>query len=471
MSADATPTAAPTEESPLKKNAVVIGSVVGVVAFVAVGGAALLLARRRRRRSASPYRRDLHGLPKTGSDGVAIEKANPVRQPWRRFDMLEDEETLWTGRKPGSGGGDDDDDGFDDIAVGVRTPRQRDYDLGHMHSRGPREMSQRRDGSLVGEAKRVVSDSASYISASLGIGGAALATRYDNLPRGEDDRLTSPLKSSTRYLNPLSPTTSLYGSTFSPLPGGTPAEYNPLRRSGTWWKRFTANAGLARSSPSQAPIRDPMPAPGSVDDPFADPSLPGSTETTPKRSLHRRDEAEDEFEYEAASDDEGDGLLHARMGQDGSMGSLASATSSILEERVRTMDVMRRERPSDGSTTNVSPTTDDGAGPFADRGPAAAAATPGGDVIWRGSDAFSPATTAFMSPSSIYAPTPLMPGSSGVRRMVAEYERRRPEPVPEVPAIPSPLLHEAAVMMSPRTKARVNHGLVKKPQLFVANPS
>lgn len=426
------------------KIAVIIGSVVGTVALVALGGAAYIISRKRKR---SSYRRDLHGLPSTGSDGVTIEKANPVRQPWRRFDMLEDEEMIWSGRRAGT-----DEYGFDEVEV--RTPVSRGYDL------GVGVPMSRREGSLMGEARRVVSDSASAVAASLGI-GAAPAIRYSNVGRGEEEQ--QPLSPEASKRNMLSPAISLYGSTFSPLPGETPAAYNPLRRSGTWWTRFTANAGLARASPSQQRIRDPTPVPGSGDDPFQDPtwasSNPHSTDTTPKRSSYAR-----HGRGEEDSDDEDDELLHPRR-EEGSMNSLASATSSLLEERIRTMDVVRRERPSEGSMTDVSPSTDDGAGPFAD-----AERTPrfADEVVWRGTEVFSPsATTAIMSPTSMYAPTPPIP-QSGVRSMVAEFERRKS--LSESMAMQDTAMPPTGAM-SPRTKARINHGLVKKPQLYVANPS
>ncbi|KPV73952.1 uncharacterized protein RHOBADRAFT_54536 [Rhodotorula graminis WP1] len=374
---------------------------------------------------------------------------------------------------------------------------------------------------------------------------------------------SSPTKAAAvRIVRPFSPASSLYGSAFEghqPLYGVDPAltrtasdrslasATNRLvhRSNSSWWSRLNLPKPSAAdvSTPTAAvAIRDPAPAPSVVglataSNPFLDPPPPpASAESAdaPTSSSSHFAAPTRQPSYPVTRPDEmgrfgAGGTGHLVRGEhDSSMSSNATdvtATSSVLEERLRHMDVVERIRTGSAgdSSVEVTPTLGgDGSSfgqlpssssaldnPFADAPTRPQLAyTPAQDsVIWAGSLAGAlsevggsarpstppprvPSVPGILPPTPTYAPPdsprkrlvgpraqPMSPGgsrpapfgtptrSSSVKDLVASIEQRRaPPPAPPVLA-PAPSSGAVA-----RKRAKVEHGLVKKPLLYVANP-
>ncbi|GAA5866628.1 hypothetical protein JCM1840_002409 [Sporobolomyces johnsonii] len=330
------------------------------------------------------------------------------------------------------------------------------------------------------------------------------------LPTSRED---SPTKAS-RIVRPFSPSSSLYGSTFAaqqafPITRSSSAGSGFLHRhNSSWWSRLNLAKPLAGDIPTPTAleaIRDPAPAPSLAaiveSDPFVD-SLSDATHRR-ARSITRPDE-------HGRLDDKA--LHHSKREHDRSLSSNVSgvtATSSVLEERMRDMDVVQRMRTGSGgvSSTEVTPTmggTDSGtfghlpeaSDPFADSNTPAQ-----GSVVWAGSQAATPAlphraatppppvppvpsilppTPSRIAPESprrtrLIGPRPqpssplpsspfAIPRSSSVKDLVANIERRS-----SVTSLPSssPILTPPSPV---KRRQKVEHGLAKRQQLYVANP-
>ncbi|KAK4046755.1 hypothetical protein OIV83_005860 [Microbotryomycetes sp. JL201] len=170
-------------------------------------------------------------------------------------------------------------------------------------------------------------------------------------------------------VRPFSPVKSLYGSTFN-SPALMPfmmnrktsrsssAGSNDLTgpRNSSWWGRLSRKSTVEVSTTTaNEAIRDPTPAPSldvvaglsrsatDASDPFSDASA------TRRREVTGPDD-QGQFDPEALR-------KTGRRAQDASVSSRASsdvtATSSVLEERMRTMDVVQRVRSGSGSMTSV----------------------------------------------------------------------------------------------------------------------
>ncbi|GAA5934065.1 uncharacterized protein JCM15063_000545 [Sporobolomyces koalae] len=342
------------------------------------------------------------------------------------------------------------------------------------------------------------------------------------------------IQTATRIARPFSPasSTSLYGSRFA-----TPAAYSgpgasnegiarsgsnsssvflsPIRRdnSSSWWSRIKhhQHSDVPTATAFEA-IRDPAPAPNLDDarietlDPFSDPMPMRAT------SLKRTDSIGEH------------GLMTSRATRgvhDRSISSNVSevtATSSILEERMRGMDVVQRIRTGEGSegsggSNQVTPILSQD--PFSDP-------LPPGSVIFAGSQAaFSPRATETPPPLPSSAQFPILPvilppvptrsqetsyapstpgsprkvrligprpqpssalpsisRSGSVKDLVAQIERRSSFPSLATTAS-SPITPPSKATRSRTTRTiaggsggapKVEHGLVKKPKLYIANP-
>lgn len=343
------------------------------------------------------------------------------------------------------------------------------------------------------------------------------------------------IKVATRVVRPFSPasSSSLYGSGFvTPTPFTVPTDgiarstsnssslfLSPIVRrdnSSSWWSHLkhhqpsdipSATAFEAIRDPAPAPNLDSIPERDRPVDPFSDP-----TPSTDSMNEH--------------------GLMAMRAVRgvhDRSISSNVSevtATSSILEERMRGMDVVQRIRTGEGSdgsgsvgtgggnSTQVTPEISQD--PFSDPTPTpysyAGNRTPG-SVIFAGSQAaFSPRPESPPPPVPAIPPFPLLPvilpptptrshspphsprkarligprpqpsqalptiGRSGsVKNLVAEIERRNSLPLSSSTPIlyspnPSPPKKATRARTTGHSKTKVEHGLVKKPKLYVANP-
>lgn len=364
----------------------------------------------------------------------------------------------------------------------------------------------------------------------------------------------SPTKAAAvRIVRPFSPASSLYGSAFDshqPLYAADPAltrtasghslasASNRLvqRSNSSWWSRLNLpkpSHGDVSTPTAAAAIRDPAPAPSVVDiaasDPFVDPPASLSAESAPPTAAAAIAPIRTPS-YRVTRPDElgrfGESRHLVRGEHDASISSNATdvtATSSVLEERLRNMDVVERIRTGSAgdSSVEVTPTLGgDGSSfgqlpssspenPFADA-PARPqlAYTPAQDsVVWAGSLAGAlsevgggarpttppprvPSVPAILPPTPTYAPPdsprkrlvgprpqPMSPGGGGgsgrttfggaptrsgsVKDLVASIEQR--SAAPTLAAAPS----AGAVA---RKRAKVEHGLAKKPLLYVANP-
>ncbi|BGP10559.1 hypothetical protein JCM10049v2_006451 [Rhodotorula toruloides] len=347
----------------------------------------------------------------------------------------------------------------------------------------------------------------------------------------------SPTKAS-RIVRPFSPAsvTSLYGSNFASQYAGGPALNRTSsnqshassrflsRNNSSWWSRLNLQkahqGGEVPTLTAFEAIRDPAPAPSLAtipDDPFVDPFVdptpslpPPSSESAvpsaaPLRQLSARVTRPDEH---GRFDSRVERLVRGE--HDRSVSSNTSdvtATSSVLEERLRGMDVVQRVRTGSGgdSSTEVTPTlghTADGAfgrlpealtstlhvvpapNPFADPAPAPppkTGATPSSSPrkpvlpisILPPTPTYAPPDSPRRNRLAGPRPQPLspsaapstfsLPRSNSVKDLVANIERRNSQhslASLAAPAAPSPQ----------KKRAKVEHGLVKKQQLYIANP-
>ncbi|KAM0791877.1 hypothetical protein ACM66B_004132 [Microbotryomycetes sp. NB124-2] len=172
-------------------------------------------------------------------------------------------------------------------------------------------------------------------------------------------------------VRPFSPVKSLYGSTFNASPALMPFMMNRKTsrsssagsndfngpRNSSWWGRLSRKSTVEVSTATaNEAIRDPTPAPSldviaglsrsatDASDPFSDAGAPR------ERADVTRPDEQGRFDAEVLRS-------ASRRAQDASVSSRASsdvtATSSVLEERMRTMDVVQRVRTGSGSTTSV----------------------------------------------------------------------------------------------------------------------
>lgn len=274
-------------------------------------------------------------------------------------------------------------------------------------------------------------------------------------PSSESHRLQS---TSSR---PFSPPSSLYGSSFShqlalvPRPSQSSSSLShaeKLSRSSTWWSR------LAKPLPAETPtatanerIRDPTPAPALAaivesPDPFADASSP-TTYGVP----------DEQGRFDKATM----GLRHERSIS--SNRSAGTATSSVLEERMRGMDVVERIRGGSGSTASATLTMGSEEGHQFGRMPREATTDE--------QDPFRDPQTTPKLGSTRRVQGPRAMEESGVQAMIRKIEKRNSgregsgEEVGE-----EVIVGRKSTLDGGKSKVRVGHGLARKPVLYVANP-
>ena len=487
--------------------AAIIGGSFAALLLVAGLAGAYFLHNRRRRSSGQYYgpARLLHG--QADNEGYVMEKdpssslanrrsaagggvlglgglwqSSPGKT--RRADMLADEESIWDGshsRRPSDWATFDDEavvgagaakgmvgwesvrgepeeeralargSGYRDHALGdwIASPTSRHtlFDAESAYEDSPRTLSNPYDPPLAGD------DFASSEESSRPRSGTSESIRPTSSSEFNSNTAETSASPSKLAFSP----SSLYGSNFATQPVALLAG---LRRSGTWWNRFTSNKDEHELRPgAREAIRDPTRAP----DPFADPvhSDDASISSNEQQDISAKARGKyGALKRLSAVDELGRG---SREGSQSS--SLNSATSSLLEERFRNMEVVQRLRQASGSTEDHFSTSE--LGVSAHTTPMVGDQTPG-SIIWDG-----PANDQLiMSPTDSLAgaaqlpevPLHLRPTSSGVLRMAREYERRNSEMEPSAtPVIASPRQSRG------KTDA-IEHGLVRKPQLFVANP-
>ena len=357
----------------------------------------------------------------------------------------------------------------------------------------------------------------------------------------------SPTKSA-RIVRPFSPASasnaSLYGSTFAApqrfgpttavveadlsraLSSTSHVSHRVLTRSNSsWWSRLNLQKNHHQAevpTPTAAEaIRDPAPAPRmdaiTVTDPFSDPDpVPSEVlEPGPPQPRRRRPDELDEHGRFATATERFARGVHDRSTSSNT--SEATATSSVLEDRLRTMDVVQRVQSGGQSSAETTPTMggnqhggfepsameylDD---PFRDptqsagaggsdprqRSPPRSATSPTPqrpDYVYR-----SPAkkirvpTTTIQPPTPAYAPpdsprkrlagprpeplspasgsTFALPRSNSVKDLIANIEKRASQPQDSASVAAA-----AAVDKAP-SRTKVVHGFAKKPKLYVANP-
>ena len=358
----------------------------------------------------------------------------------------------------------------------------------------------------------------------------------------------SPTKSA-RIVRPFSPASasnaSLYGSTFAApqrfgpttvveadlsraLSGTSHVSHRVLTRSNSsWWSRLNLQKNHHQAevpTPTAAEaIRDPAPAPRmdaiAVTDSFSDPDpvLPEVLEPVPPppQRRGRRDELDEHGRFATGTERFARGV-HDRSTSSNT--SEATATSSVLEDRLRNMDVVQRVQSGGQSSAETTPTmganqhggfepaameyTND---PFRDPTPPELTGAGGSNARqrWPTRSATTPApqrpnyvyqspakkirvpTTTLQPPTPVYAPPdsprkrlagprpePLspapssmfaLPRSNSVKDLIADIEKRASQPT-----------NFASTTAAPADKVpsrnKVVHGFAKKPKLYVANP-
>ncbi|GAA5972458.1 hypothetical protein JCM11641_001855 [Rhodosporidiobolus odoratus] len=268
-----------------------------------------------------------------------------------------------------------------------------------------------------------------------------------------------PALAAASITRPWSPTPSLPGSSFSPITAATPVHPSishalsqtlsrtssgtsslaatgilrstPIARANSsWWSRLNKHHSDVSTPTAYEAIRDPAPAPsmGAIaeTDPFADAaSISSSSAPSPRYPSTRIAKPDEHGRFPIPPSSSGHGHL-LRGEHDRSISSNASsevtASSSVLEGRLRSMDVVQRIRTGSGggSSVEVTPTlgltdngifgtlppsspstlagNDEGENPFAD-----SHRTPAADsVVWSGS-------TAGNAFSELGSPRPLTP--------------------------------------------------------------
>ncbi|KAK7033345.1 adagio protein 1-like protein [Favolaschia claudopus] len=261
----------------------------------------------------------------------------------------------------------------------------------------------------------------------------------------------------------------------------------PIRRSDTWWARFSSKSLLDRRSSRGSNTYTGVAVPE-----FRDPNPPPQrlgfvTEETPSVLRERSDGSETSSRVAAA------GPVYARGGKHGkSMSSIQTqqtADSAALERIGGNVDVMLRGNRQSGSTsTRGSEIT--GAGSIDEGGghsrrswqPAAGSED---EAMYTSPVEMVPASSFNlpMSPPRKQPTPPLAPsspprsasrptlstnssGSSNVADRVKAYERRMSQDV-----TPAPTNTKQREERTPRPKGdHTNYGLVARPSLFVANP-
>ena len=360
----------------------------------------------------------------------------------------------------------------------------------------------------------------------------------------------SPRKSA-RIVRPFSPASasnaSLYGSTFAapqrfgPTTGVVEADLSRelsstshvshrvlTRSNSSWWSRLNLQKNHHQAevpTPTAAEaIRDPAPAPRmdaiiTVTDPFSDPDpVPSEVlePVPPPQPRHRRDELDEHGRFATATERFARGV-HDRSTSSNT--SEATATSSVLEDRLRNMDVVQRVQSGGQSSVETTPTMGGnqhgGFGPSAmehldnpfrdptqatgagssdprKRPPPRSATTPAPqrpNYVYQSPAekirlpttlaTIQPPTPAYTPPDSPRKrlagprPEPLSPASgstfellrsNSVKDLIANIEKRANQP-PDFASAAS-----AAADKAVPSRTKVVHGFAKKPKLYVANP-
>lgn len=515
-----------------------IGIVVGVLITLLLLALAIFFYRRRSRvKGTTPILRGGRGWHAYGADAdslgereYAIEKAVPFGtreeggggrgmwgKMWRgkgeegrtRFDMLKDEES----------------EKFDSVGSrkGWDTFEGEDEEGGE----GEGEVLSGRAGLGVWDGfggSSSLQPSNSFLGTALG-GFAGISKREGGLGRSrttdtvldsigeehQDDGTydsTESRSTTTHRSNSTAPTTashrpvarnvsagsSLYGlSNFPPSVGHIPTlaprsslshseDPEHLRRTSTWWSRLGGAGGSVGGSGSKPStmdmstststerIRDPTPAP-SMDaiahrDPFLD-------------VIYGRADEQGRFDAKTM------GLKHGKSLS--SVRSTGTATSSVLEERMKGMDVVQRIR--DGSASTISRASSMGHG---DDGGSQVSSVYQYVPPSTSDDPFEdPPTTPtqdsnrrLVGPRPLESPLhPLIPTKAalapstpptGVRALISQIETdlaRSSSPLSASLLSPSASIATSHGSSPKKPKGvRVGHGLAKKPVLYVANP-
>ena len=234
----------------------------------------------------------------------------------------------------------------------------------------------------------------------------------------------------------------------------------PLRRSDSWWNRFSRTSFLDRRSSDRRSggmpeIRDPNPPPRLVaieesqhsGSPENDKDSPGSNRSN---SVKRGQSALARMNSKLGNGPHGKSLT-----------SLKTANSDALDKLVG-MDVVQRERTGSQRTrestgTTLSLDTNTREGWIDDEHERQTYASP---------TELSAPVTIPLSPSPAHIPTPLSPMSPGkVAARVQDYERQMSQE-------DNHPLNTKHMEERPkgRRKSHVDYGLVPRPSLFVANP-
>lgn len=268
------------------------------------------------------------------------------------------------------------------------------------------------------------------------------------------------------------------------------APTQPMRRSDSWWSKFSRTSLLDRRSHDSIArtaydIRDPTPAPklGAI----AEGSLRTSlSQHSPQGSS--ADNAEPDKQLQAgAGADAAPQTPYAAAAHGKSMSSVHTADTAAIERMAGTMDVAQRRWGSGSSSsrgalsidTRASVSGSEAGDDGSLRGSVSEAQRGGEDLMLFASPVAEAATPRALGPVRLPSPAPAQkslrfapvgpppPAPSGkVSERIQAYERRMSDSQPTSPP-PTNSKHREE-----RTKKRVevDYGLVPRPSLFVANP-
>ncbi|KAH9481303.1 Adagio protein 2 [Psilocybe cubensis] len=336
-------------------------------------------------------------------------------------------------------------------------------------------------------------------SSFLHASGSSQAHSSENVPSPFSGGFMSQATSMTSIhpTTPSSPkTTSIIGASDPSL-----LQTNqPMRRSDSWWSRFSRSSFLERRSSNAGArasydIRDPNPAPrlGAIEEGSLHTDSRSSPGSADQKALEAAAAAavavvaqkEKEKSGSGSQRESGGPHVYGAEGHGKSMSSLRTADSEAIERMAGTMDVVQRvkerSKRGSGSTSSTGGLSFDTQGTVSEIGEdmhMRMVMSPDSDPTGLAGAGPSTSNAIATSPPSAYkdtfgpigplhidgGSTPLSP--SKVSERVQAYERRMSQDQPTSPLPKNSKQREER----PKKRVEVDYGLVPRPSLFVANP-
>ncbi|KDR78836.1 hypothetical protein GALMADRAFT_244433 [Galerina marginata CBS 339.88] len=314
--------------------------------------------------------------------------------------------------------------------------------------------------------------------------GSSQAHSSENVPSpfagGSTSQATSLTSFSRSPSNPTTPGSPPLKST-SIIGASDPALLStnqPMRRSNSWWTRFSRSSLLDRrssdASRTRYDIRDPNPAPrlGAIEEASSG-SAPGTAKSSPGSGGGKQRQTS------VSRANSGRMYGGAATGHGKSMTSLRTADSEAIERMAGNMDVVQKERSRWGSGSTSSAgglSVDTHASVLEDGEKEVVGGEHREDLMFFASPVEEPSVPLPSSPPSAYKatfvpvgplhledPGPSSPGK--VSERIQAYERRMSQGETSPPPTNSKQREERS-----KKRVEVGYGLVPRASLYVANP-